>query len=222
MKLLVVLSMASFNEVLAYALRIPGSNSNPTGAVAPLSPLLFFITPLMVTSVIFIVFYKMALRIAPYYTIIKLPLVVKLWGAGDIICQLLVSTGAMLASRAENQGQRSAGKAILLAVLGIHTVTLAAFTMIVVHWQHRSSRLIEAANSSRLDFWALYCACGMIILRGILRFGEIASGPDGPIQKHEVAFYFFDFIPVLIALTACLQFYGNDTLKASPGGTVET
>ncbi|KAF2845641.1 hypothetical protein T440DRAFT_543830 [Plenodomus tracheiphilus IPT5] len=212
-KIMVVLSMASFNEVLGYALRIPGSNSKPTGGLASLSPLLLLFTPLMVTSVIYYVFSKIATNIAAHNLPIKPTLMLKIWSVGDIICQLTISAGAMIASRSKP----SSGKGILLAGLAIHFVILSVFMVIVVTWHRRvlQNSATQLAISTGRDISAIYITCTLILLRTLLRSVEFATGPNGALQKHEAPFYFYESLPITLAFVACLQWYHIETLKAS-------
>ncbi|KAH7066399.1 RTA1 like protein-domain-containing protein [Paraphoma chrysanthemicola] len=222
LKMFVVLSMAAFNEVLSYILRVPGSRSKPSGGLFALSPLLFLITPLMATSVIYFVFFKIATAIAPHNSPVKLSIMIKLWSANDIVCQLLISSGAMVASR----GHHDSGKGILLAGIAIHTVMLGAFVVIVAMWNRRTSSSHVAGSprlskSAQRDLFAIYLSCGLIVIRGLFRFVEFASGPDGPFQKHEAPFYFYDFLPIAVAFVVCLQWYDSDNLKPLAQATFE-
>ncbi|KAH7092415.1 RTA1 like protein-domain-containing protein [Paraphoma chrysanthemicola] len=222
LKMFVVLSMAAFNEVLGYILRIPGSRSKPSGGLFSLSPLLFFITPLMATSVIYFVFFKIATAIAAHHSSVKLSILIKLWSANDIVCQLLISSGAMVASR----GHHKSGKGILLAGIAIHTVMLGVFVVVVAMWHRRTSSGHVAASprllkSTQRDVFAIYLSCGLIVVRGLFRFIEVASGPNGPFQKREAPFYFYDFLPIAVASVVCLQWYDSDNLKPLVQATSE-
>ncbi|KAF2820409.1 hypothetical protein CC86DRAFT_471494 [Ophiobolus disseminans] len=215
MKLLVVLSMASFNEVLGYALRVPGADTKPANAIHSLGPLLLLFTPLMATSVIYCIFNKISTNIAPQSAPIKPSLMLKIWSAVDIVCQLTITAGAMIGSRSNP----STGKGILLAGIAIHIVNFVAFTAIVAIWHRRTdckwtSGLIRPATPIQRDMLAMYVACGLIALRSLMRFVEFASGPDGPLQDHEAPFYFYEFVPMSFALVACLQWYDSENLRA--------
>lgn len=103
---------------------------------------------------------------------------IKIWSAGDIICQLVISAGTMTASR----DYEKSGKLVLLVAIAMHMVILAAFTVITATWHRRalskgtgSSALM--AISTQRDLMAIYIACGLILLRSLFRFIEFASGP---------------------------------------------
>ncbi|KAF9693498.1 hypothetical protein EKO04_008550 [Ascochyta lentis] len=217
-KILIVLSMASFNEFLGYVLRIPGSKDKPTGGLFPLSPLLLLFSPVMATSVMYYIYYKISTTVAPQNAPFKPSLLLKILSGVDVVGQLTISAGAMTAARERS----NAGKGILLAGIAIHIVNVVVFTAIVVLWHRRvvvklpAPNLTQLATSTWRDLLAVYVACGLIILRSLLRFAEFASGPNGPFQDHEAPFYIYDFLPIAIALVACLQWYKSENLRVSP------
>jgi hypothetical protein len=131
----------------------------------------------MATSVIYFVFFKIATAIAPHNSPVKLSRMIKLWSANDIVCQLLILSGAMVASR----GHHDLGRGILLAGISIHTVMLGAFVVVVAMWHQRTSSSYVAAaprlsKSAQRDLFAIYLACALIVIRDLFRFIEFTSG----------------------------------------------
>lgn len=168
----------SSDEVLGYVLRIPGSRSSRTGAIHALSPLLLLLTPLMVTSVIYYIFSKISTAVAPHCVPLKSSLMLKILSGVDLVCQLAISAGVMVAARANS----SAGKGVLLAAIAIHVSNTMGFMIAVVIWQRRvggkwTEGLDHLSISTQRDVLAIYIATGLIMLRSLLRFIEFACGP---------------------------------------------
>lgn len=140
----------------------------------------------MVTSVIYYIFHKISTNVAPQSVPLKSSLTVKVLCGVDIICQLAVSAGAMVASRT-NFG---AGRGILLAAIAIHCSNVVGFLTIVIIWQRRvggkwAPGLNQFTVSVRRDVLAIYVSTGLIVLRNLLRCIEFASGPVSPAALQE-------------------------------------
>jgi hypothetical protein len=102
----------------------------------------------------------------------------KILSGVDLVCQLAISAGVMVAARANS----SAGKGVLLAAIAIHVSNTMGFMIAVVIWQRRvggkwTEGLDHLSISTQRDVLAIYIATGLIMLRSLLRFIEFARGP---------------------------------------------
>lgn len=140
------------------------------------------LAPVILTTVIYTIFHKISTAIAPQSVLYKSSLMLKVFSGMDIICQIAISVGAMMASKAPVY---FIGKGILLAGIAVHISTMLAFVSTVVVWQRRvrgkwTSDLDNYTKSTEKDLLAVYIATGLIVVRSLFRFIEFASGPVCP------------------------------------------
>lgn len=216
-KILIVLTIASIIEVLAYALRVPASRDDPKGFLQAFAPMFLVLAPVILTTVIYTIFHKISTAVAPQSGLYKSSLMLKVFSGMDIICQIAISVGAMMASKAPVY---FIGKGILLAGIAVHISTMLAFVSTVVVWQRRvhgkwTSDLDNYTKSTEKDLLAVYIATGLIVVRSLFRFIEFASGPNGSFQDDETLFYLYEFVPMAATFVVCCRWYNSKTLQVS-------
>ncbi|TPX32821.1 hypothetical protein SmJEL517_g04110 [Synchytrium microbalum] len=93
------------------------------------------------------------------------------------------------------------GLKILLAGLIITVPSFALFLLVIIVFDIRTRR--ELPWSVRRQWtpllWALYFSSSMILLRSIYRSVEFSQGYSGYLSSHEIYFYFFDALPIVLA-----------------------
>lgn len=152
--------------------------------------MLLVLTPIMVTTVIYTIFHKISTAVAPHCVLHKSSVVLKVFSGMDAICQIAISTGAMMAGQAPVY---TTGKGLLLAGIAIHISTMLAFVSTVVVWQCRvrgkwTSDLDNYNISTERDLLALYVATGLVVVRSLFRFIEFVSGPVCPNTMYDHQF----------------------------------
>ncbi|PYH91883.1 RTA1 like protein [Aspergillus ellipticus CBS 707.79] len=131
----------------------------------------------------------------------------KIFVVGDVISFLLQCGGGGYMAAGSLQAM-STGQNIVIAGLAIQLLFFGMFIAVAsVFYRRIAARMpvdqLVRSQSGRLSWsglmWALYLACGLILVRSVFRVVEFVEGNDGFIMRREYLLYIFDAL--LMSLT---------------------
>lgn len=115
----------------------------------------------------------------------------------DILSFMIQGGGAGYLSRG-NLDAFNTGSLIIVGGLAVQFIAFSAFIVIAIIF-HRRIQRIQHPGASRL-MWALYITSAFILVRSVYRLIEFAQGNSGYLMAHEVLFYIFDSILMLLTM----------------------
>ncbi|KAK9722834.1 hypothetical protein K7432_002373 [Basidiobolus ranarum] len=124
----------------------------------------------------------------------------------DVICFMVQAMGGGMMAI---QSMASTGSSIALIGLGLALVSLLTFSIITFYVQrtsHFTFRLLENGQKNvtgwRILYWPIWINIVALLIRSVYRVAEFAQGFQGYLISHEVYFYIFDSLMMLIAIVA--------------------
>jgi hypothetical protein len=139
---------------------------------------------------------------------------------GDVFSFMVQGSGSGLMVMSSTQKW---GSYIIVAGLVIQLIFFGVFFAALIVFDQRCrridlpKRLVSYNGSSRFHWHtvviALYIAATLISIRCIFRCVEFATGFDGYLQTHEVFFYVFDSLPMVVTMVVFNVIYPGWALK---------
>ena len=123
----------------------------------------------------------------------------------DFLSICIQSAGAGLVSRGTlggNLSEANLGSDVLIAGLVINLVSFCCFAVVTLHFHWSISRRSETFTGREKwvkMFYALYLSMTLLIVRSAYRVIEFALGFRGYIATHEVYFYVFECLLIILA-----------------------
>ncbi|KAF7966856.1 hypothetical protein HWV62_36715 [Athelia sp. TMB] len=126
---------------------------------------------------------------------------------GDVTTFLIQAVGGAMTTQAAHA---NLGKKIALVGLILQLISFGLFTGLLLAFGFRVRKLFpevwsHSPSSGRKDwrilFWATAFTCVAILIRSGFRIIEFSQGANGYITTHEAFFYFFDSLPLLLAIS---------------------
>ncbi|OJA10052.1 hypothetical protein AZE42_07686 [Rhizopogon vesiculosus] len=114
------------------------------------------------------------------------------------------------------------GMDILLAGLVIQTLSFAFFILLVVHAWRSILRdyVLPRQEPWEPILWILMFSSTVYMIRCIYRVAELAEGTGGYLVTHEVYFYLFDTLPLLIGICVYIFYWPTKYLEDSAKNTL--
>jgi hypothetical protein len=135
------------------------------------------------------------------------------WAAGfftasDILCLCLQGGGGAMLSSTDLDTMEM-GRKLLLVGLFLQLFFFGAFTVLTARLYAAPHYGFRHAKAWRPLFATLFITIALLTIRNIFRVVEFVQGFDGYLASHEVYFYVFDCIPILLCTLLFTQyFYG--------------
>jgi hypothetical protein len=147
------------------------------------------------------------------YSWIRPERVARIFVASDITTFLIQAGGGGMQS-SSNQSSVKAGVRILLIGLGLQTASYVLFIVLVWHAHRKIIRdgMTMGSEPWWKIIWILYFSSVFIMIRCIYRLIELAQGNGGYLLTHEIYFYVFDSLPLLIAISVYIPFWPSKYL----------
>jgi hypothetical protein len=127
---------------------------------------------------------------------------------GQIVSTLTLSGGSLLAigMTKANSSTANIGTGLILAGIALQLLWFLFFMAVSASFHRRMllrpTTIVQRYPEIRWQRYlgSLYFVSMMIVVRSIFRLVEFAGGSDGYLQTHEVFFYVFDSVPMLIVM----------------------
>jgi hypothetical protein len=216
-------------EMIGYGTRIP-LVSNPVGQI-PLYACMhgcLIIAPVFNAAIEYVLFGRLMHALGDHYSFIKPKLIAWIFIICDIFSLIIQSSGAaLLTSSTTNFEAAKTGQNILLAGLGVNLVSFAIFCLQLFYFDYRTRKSPPTFRSGSLCekgwrqfFYVLYLSSFLVLIRQIYRVIEFAQGFTGYLAVHEIYFYIFDTLLILIAgAVYVICFPGNGYLPKNQNDT---
>ncbi|KAG0171449.1 hypothetical protein DFQ28_002690 [Apophysomyces sp. BC1034] len=121
----------------------------------------------------------------------------------DILCFLVQGAGGGMMAMASSA---QLGTNIAMAGLILALISFSTFGTVAAYVQRSKSKFNFSANNStshwRILFIAIWINIVALVIRSLYRLIEFSQGMHGYLLTHEVYFYVFDSLMMVIALTA--------------------
>lgn len=123
----------------------------------------------------------------------------------DFLSISIQSAGAGLVSRGTlggNLSEANLGSQVLIGGLVINLISFCCFAVVTLHFHRSVSRRSDTFTGREKwvkMFYALYLSITLLIIRSVYRIIEFAMGFRGYIATHEVYFYIFECVLIVLA-----------------------
>lgn len=226
---MITLLVGCLMEVIGYATRIPLA-IDPTGShnLYICMTTCLIIAPVFYAAIAYILYGRLVHAVGDHYSLIKPKLVAWIFVVSDILSFLIQVSGAGLLSSAGTDINRAKlGENILLGGLAVNLVSFAIFCLQIFYFDYRTrkSTLDFPSGGLRQKGWrqflyVIYFSTCLVLIRQIYRIIEFAQGFTGYLAVHEIYFYIFDSIPILIAASIFIIYFpGNGYLPRNRNDT---
>ncbi|ORX70381.1 RTA1 like protein [Basidiobolus meristosporus CBS 931.73] len=192
------------SEAVGYATRIWSAQPENTGNIGAYatSTLFLLLPPIVIALGSYIVVARIITASNFKSKYIRPSLVEKSYVSVDVICFLIQSGGGgMMAIRS----MANLGSNISLAGLSLAFVSLSTFVILTWFVQHSPRFATDDTHSParwRTIYWPVWINIVTLVIRSAYRLAEFAQGFEGYLITHEVYFYVFDCLMMLIAISA--------------------
>jgi hypothetical protein len=123
----------------------------------------------------------------------------------DFLSICIQSAGAGLVSRGTlggNLNEANLGSQVLIGGLVINLISFCFFAVVTLHFHWSISRRSDTFTGRETwvkMFYALYLSMTLLIIRSVYRIIEFAMGFRGYVATHEVYFYIFECLLIILA-----------------------
>ncbi|KAK9762679.1 hypothetical protein K7432_011359 [Basidiobolus ranarum] len=195
-------------EAIGFAIRIWSGQPANDGIIASFaaSTVFLLLPPIVIALGSYLAVANIILR-SNYRTKFIQPAVIeKAFLSIDIICfGVQAMGGGMMAI----QSVASIGSNIALVGLSLALASLITFSIMTFYVQRTPEftfRLLrddqKGATDWRILYWPIWINIAALLIRSVYRIAEFAQGYQGYLISHEVYFYVFDSLMMLIAILA--------------------
>jgi hypothetical protein len=216
-------------EIIGYATRIP-LVSKPVGQMGLYicMHVCLIMAPVFYAAIEYMLLGRLMHAVGDQYSLIKPKLVARIFIISDVISFFIQSAGAgLLASAGENVNAANTGLNVLIGGLGVNLVSFAIFCLQLFYFDYRTRKSPPTFRSGSLCetgwrqfFYVLYLSSFLVLIRQIYRVIEFAQGFTGYLAVHEIYFYIFDTLLILIAgAVYVICFPGNGYLPKNQNDT---
>ena len=134
--------------------------------------------------------------------------------ASDILCLLIQTGGAGLAS-SSNLNTLKTAKNLLLLGLALQLVFFGIFTCITVYVNLKRKYCLRGVAQYKPCFWCLYSTIILLFVRNFYRVIEFSAGITGDIATHESYLYIFDFTLIWLCMLSFTVWHFGFYLRPS-------
>jgi len=216
-------------EIIGYATRIP-LVSKPVGQmhIYICMHVCLIMAPVFYAAIEYMLLGRLMHAVGDQYSFMKPKLVARIFIISDIISFFIQSAGAgLLTSAGANLKTAETGLNVLIGGLGVNLVSFAIFCLQLFYFDYRTRKSPPAFPGGSLCkkgwrqfLYVLYLSSFLVLIRQIYRVIEFAQGFTGYLAVHEVYFYVFDTIPILISgAVYVICFPGNGYLPRNQKDT---
>jgi len=205
--------VGTFAYMTGFVLR-PVVKNNPTSEGLFIAMELFLITsPATFLAFNYIIYGRLVRnRVGEGYSLRFIPprRVSTFFVISDVSTFVIQGGGGGLQASA-NSKTAQLGTRVVLVGLVLQLISYAFFVFLVVY-VHRRVMDKERPHPIRQDpsfivIWLVYFSSVFILIRGVYRTIEFAQGHGGFLITHEVYFYLFDALPLLLAIIIYVPFW---------------
>lgn len=119
--------------------------------------------------------------------------------AVDLLIEILTGNATPKVANANaSKGERLAGEYVIKVSLVMQACTFGACVLVLGVWHIRASQRALVTEKLRPLILALYASSALITSRCIYRIVEYFQGPDGEVCSHELYFWIFEAVFMLL------------------------
>jgi len=146
-------------------------------------------------------------------------------GAAVLLARPNIKAGATAAEIDNATKLLNAGDNVLLGGLAVNLASFVIFMMQIIWFDLRTRKEPHNFGQWRRLLWVVYISTGFVLIRQIYRVIEFSQGWFGYLPNHEVYFYCFDSLPILLATAMYVWWWptkyipGDKRVRLGDGGT---
>jgi len=194
----------------AVSAKHPSGNEHSTAYYSYLiQTILVVLAPSLLAASIYMTFGRIARYVGEEHSPMRPKFITLTFVLFDVLSFLIQGGGAGLFTSTKASNVKL-GKTVLIVGFAIQIVSFGIFFLISILYRVRTKRAgVEKGKWSRA-LAALYVACAFLLVRNVYRVVEFltASGStSGYFLTHEVFYYLFEPLPILLTVYSVLAFY---------------
>jgi hypothetical protein len=159
---------------------------------------------------------------AAHHSLVRISWVSKIYILIDIACLVLQVMGTVTQAYG---GAEKQDTAINLVVGGLAFQLVAFVFFMILAWVVHYRLAREGTDVSlradvywKRNFWVLYAASLLVLVRNLVRIVEYKQGAGGAIVGSEVYLYVFDAVPMGVVVLLYVVFYPGRMIKMTRRG----
>ncbi|MCJ1403349.1 hypothetical protein MMC11_006572 [Xylographa trunciseda] len=207
-----VIIMGGLWETVSFITRTLGTRAQQNSALALISELFVLLAPLWINAFDYMVLGRMIHFFLPPHSIFRIPAstLAMYFVSLDIVSFVIQLVGGAMGGPGSPPEQIMKGVHIYMGGIGLQEFFIMIFLGLAVKFhaqmlgmEKRGELVSNGKERWRWLLWTLYASLALISVRIFFRLIEFSAGTDSsnPLPYHEVYFYAFDAVPMLLALT---------------------